>query len=132
MRRARICCVMLLAAATSACSSLLPDSRSVTEGQWNSYQDAQKTFDGIVPYRTTVEELHKLNLNPESNPNITILNYADVLRRFVPSASIDLKDLDPGVRDCVMARNACRGIEINQSSIHRERYGNFFADFFNF
>ena len=55
-----------------------------------------------------------------------------LLRRFVPSASIGLGDLDQSVRECLLAQSACRGLEVNQSSIQRQRYGSFFADFLNF
>lgn len=116
----------------AGCSSLLPQGEASTVGAWSSYADAASTFDRIIPYTTTVADLKALNMDPSSNPNITLLNYSDLLRRFVPSASIGLGDLDQSVRECLMAQSACRGLEINQTSIQRKRYGSFFADFLNF
>lgn len=116
----------------AGCGSLLPRAEVVTESPWQSFQDVQQVFDKIVPYQTTVEDLKRLRLDPESNPNITILNYSDVLRRFIPSPSINAHDLDSGVRECIMANTACKGYEIDQRFIKRKRYGNFWADFLNF
>lgn len=116
----------------AGCADLLPKGESSTVGAWSSYADAAGTFDRIIPYTTTVADLKALNLDPASNPNITLLNYSDLLRRFVPSAAIGLGDLDQSVRECLLAQSACRGLEINQTSIQRKRYGSFFADFLNF
>lgn len=60
------------------------------------------------------------------------MNYSDVLRRFVPSPSINAADLDPGVQDCIISKTACKGYELDQKTLKRNRYGNFWADFLNF
>ncbi|MBS1147339.1 MAG: hypothetical protein H6R08_1515 [Proteobacteria bacterium] len=116
----------------AGCSSLLPSSDAVLEGQWNSFEDAQRTFDKIIPYQTTVEDLKTLGLDARTTPNITLLNYSDVLQRFIPSPSINSEELDSGVSDCLKAKMACRGYEIDQRSIKRNRYGNFWVDWLNF
>jgi hypothetical protein len=56
-----------------------------------------------------------------------------VLRRFLPSLSIDPADLDAGVRvqECIAAKTDCQGYEVNQPFENRKRYGNFLLDFFN-
>jgi hypothetical protein len=123
---------ILLAAALAACSSLLPRGEQLTYSPWNSFDEAQRTFDRIVPHRTTVADLKAMKLDPKANPNIVILNYSDVLRRFLPSPSISAADLDAGVQQCIAAKSACEGYEINQSNIKRRRYGSFLADLFNF
>ena len=48
-------------------------------------------------------------------PNIAILNYADVLRRFMANQSAGLADLDYGVQECVKARTVCRQPGIQES-----------------
>ncbi len=116
----------------AGCSALLPRGESVTESPWHSFEEAQQTFDRIIPYQTTVQDLRTLKLDPLQNPNITLLNYSDVLRRFIPSPSTNPQDLDPGVQDCIRAKSACKGYEVDQKSITRRRYGNFLADFINF
>ena len=122
----------LVPALLAACSALLPRGESVAESPWQNYQEAQQTFDSIVPYQTTVQDLSKLKLDPLQNANITLLNYSDVLRRFIPSPSTNIQDLDPGVQDCIKAKSACKGYEVDQKTLKRRRYGNFLADFLNF
>lgn len=116
----------------AGCSSLLPRAQTATVGPWRNYYEAQQTFDRIVPYQTTFEDLRPLKLDPESNPNITILNYSDVIRRFIPSPSVNENDLAHGVKECIMAKAACNGYEVVQKSSTRKRYGNFRADILNF
>lgn len=124
--------ITFLAFQLGGCSSLLPKGETLTEGPWQNFREAQQTFDKIVPYQTTVEGLQQLKLDPESNPNITILNYSDVLRRFIPSPTINTQDLDRGVQECISAKMACKGYEIDQRVVKRNRYGNFWTDFLNF
>ena len=114
------------------CSALLPKGETVTEGPWKTYQEAQQTFDEIIPHQTTVDDLKKMKLDPTLNPNVTILNYSDVLRLFLPSPSINAHDLDSGVQECIEAKTACEGYQIDQKVIKRKRNGNFWTDFLNF
>ena len=98
----------------AGCSSLLPKSEEVTTSPWQTYREAQRTFDRIVPGRTTVAELRELSVDPDTMPNIAILNYSDVLRRFMLNQSVTLSDLDHGVQECVMARTVCRDCDANR------------------
>ncbi len=123
---------VLLLLALEGCSSVLPQSESTTVNPWTSYKQMQEMFDAIVPHQTTVEDLKAMKLDPHANPNIVILNYSDILRRFIPSPSINSHDLDLGVQECIKAKMDCEGYEINQSVMESNRYGNFFADFLNF
>jgi hypothetical protein len=114
------------------CSSLLPRGNHAVQGPWNSFEDAQQAFDKITPYQTRVADLKGLGLDPVSTPNITLLNYSDVVIRFIPSPAINPDTLDAGVRDCIQAQTTCRGFEIDQRHIKRTRTGNFWPDFLNF
>jgi hypothetical protein len=129
MARKIACAIAMLLA---GCSAMLPRSGQVTASPWQSYRDAQLTFDKIIPGQTTALELKDLQLDPERNPNIAILNYSDVLRRFVPHASISMTDLDAGVRECIGAKTLCNGYEVNQQSINKSREGEFVADVLGF
>lgn len=73
-----------------------------------------------------------MRLDPQASPNITILNYSDVMRRFLPGTSTSTNDLDAGVKECIAAKTACVGLEIKQQSIQRRHIGSFWADFLNF
>lgn len=122
----------LLCLSLTGCSGLLPRGDAAVEGPWQSFDDAQETFDQIVPYQTTVADLKALKLDPHTYPNISILSYSDVLRRFVPSPSINADDLDAGVRECIAAKAVCQGLEVDHHSIKRKRVGSFWLDFLNF
>ena len=126
---------LLIAAVVTAaagCSALLPRSEAFTVSPWQSFEEAQRAFDEIIPHKTTVADLKRLKLDPVSYPNITILNYSDVLRRFIPSPSVDASSLDAGVQECVRAATRCKGYEVDHRVLKRKRYGNFWADIFNF
>lgn len=122
----------LLLALAAGCSALLPTSKEVTASPWQTFQDAQNAFDKIVPGSTTLVDLRHMKLDPSTNPNITILNYADVMRKFLLSPSISLNDLDDGVRTCVSAKISCRGFEVNQTSVQKSRNGNVVLDVLGF
>src|SRR5258708_5960454 len=111
---------------------MLPRSKEATSSPWANYQEAQEAFDQLVPGETTAAELTGMKLDPSTNPNITILNYSDVLRRFLANQSISVADLDQGVRDCVAAKTACKGFEVNQKIVDKQRHGNFWLDLLGF
>jgi len=115
----------------AGCTGLLPRSKELA-GPWASYREAQLTFDLIVPGKTTTEDLRALDIDPEKMPNMAILNYSDVLRRFMLNQSVTLSDLDNGVQECVMAKTVCRGLEINQRLVKKHRNGSFWLDFLGF
>jgi hypothetical protein len=132
LRRMRWSLALAVVVLASGCSSLLPSSKKVTASPWESYRDAQLTFDKIIPGMTTELELKELHLDPQAYPNIAILNYSDVLLRFMPHASITADDLDPAVRECLSAKILCKGFQVSQSNVRRHREGNFFADVLGF
>jgi hypothetical protein len=126
------CSLVLVVAATAGCTTLLPRSEALTDSPWQSFEEAQQAFDKIILHKTTVADLKGLKLDPASNPNVTILNYSDVLRRFIASPSVDTSSLDVGVQECLRAATRCQGYEVDHRVVKRNRYGNFWADLFNF
>ena len=116
----------------AGCSGLLPRSKEVTASPWKTYQEAQQMFDRIIPDKTTAQDLKDLGVDPETMPNVAILNYSDVLRRFMLNQSVSMADLDHGVQECVRAKIVCRGLEINQRLVQKHRNGNFWLDLFGF
>lgn len=128
----RLVPVAVLCLGGVGCTSLLPSSKEATESPWLTYRDAQLTFDKIIPGRTTEIELRHLQLDPDTQPNIAILNYSDVVARFMPHASIRLSDLDIGVRECISAKTVCKGYWVTQTRVNKQRNGNFFFDVLGF
>lgn len=116
----------------AGCSSLLPRSQESTPSPWETYREAQAAFDKIVPGQTTLEDLVALSFDPDKIANIAILNYSDVLRRFMLNQSVTMSDLDRGVQECVQAKTVCRGFEINQRLVKKHRNGSFWLDFLGF
>lgn len=128
----RAAVLVTAASILTACTGMLPRSHSTTHSPWAAYEEAQQAFDEIVPGWTTVAELRALQLDPRENPNIAILNYSDVLRRFIPNASTSLDTVDPAVRHCILAATRCKGYSIALRSIRKTREGNLFADVLGF
>jgi len=128
----RFLMALVIGAASAGCNSLLPRSEALTDSPWKSYEEAQRAFDKIIIGKTTAADLKNLNLDPAVNPNVTILTYSDVIRRFIPSPSIDKTSLDAGVQDCLRASIHCQGYEVDHRVLKRTRYGNFWADLLNF
>jgi hypothetical protein len=122
----------LLLLLACGCTSLLPRSEENTGSAWTSYQDAQKAFDLIEPGVTTLTDLRAMSLDPSNNANISILTYADVLRRFMVSQAVTFNDLDHGVLECVSAKIKCRGFEVDQRQVKRHRNGSFWLDVLGF
>lgn len=116
----------------SACTGLLPRAKQEAQTPWHSYAEAQAMFEKIVPGKTRIADLKTLAVDPDQTPNVSVLSYADLLRRLFPVSSFDLRLLDPGLQECVPAQHACFGYEIEQISLDRKRFGNFWLDFFNF
>jgi len=128
--RALLLCAIL--GLLPGCAALLPHEESQTQSAWQSFEEAQQVLDKVIVQQTTKEDLARLGIDPKSNPNITILNYSDILRRFIPSPSVEAGSLDAGVRECIAATTACIAYEIDRRSTRRQRYGSFLADFLNF
>lgn len=121
-------CVTLL----SGCGGLLPRSHQSVNVSWSNFAEAKAAFDRIEPNATTVAGLAALGFDPYTSPNTTILTYLDLIKYFMPNPSLRLEDLDPAVRDCISARDACRGFRISAGEKHSKRHGNVVADLFNF
>ena len=121
-----------LAAACLAggCAGLLPSSQSVVHGKWESFDEAKAAVESIEPHRTTLADLRASGLDPYENPNVELLNYSDILRRFPMAGS--QKALDPGLRECLEAGKACTGYAVDIKRADSKRVGNFFLDFFSF
>jgi hypothetical protein len=115
----------------SGCASLLPKSQTESP-TFQTFDEARKSVESLVPYSSDKNTLISMGLDPIKQPNTLILAYADVVRRIASGGVISKEDLDPGMRTCLNARDACRGWELNVARITKARTGGFFSDFFNF
>jgi len=126
--------LLSLAAIFSSCSttSLLPRQQKIVVTPWNSFGEAKSTFDRIIPYQTKKNELEELGFAPPVTPNIQILNYLDIMERFMPNQSITIEDLALGLQDCLADQEQCMAYEIIIRKFDSQRFGNVFLDLFNF
>jgi len=116
----------------TGCSFLLPRSQTITKSRWKSYEEAKSAFDRIVPNETGTNTLAELGFDPHANPNIRVLNYLDIIQRFIPNQAISQDDLDQSVRDFIEAREKSVALEVDLQAIRSKRYGNAFLDIFGF
>ena len=116
--------------ALAACSSLLPRSDTQVKTEWASFDEAKAAIERIEPHKTTRKELDASGLDPYQNPNVELLNYSDVLRRFPLSGSVTR--LDPGLRECMEAGKSCIGYSIVLDQQKKKRVGPFLLDLLSF
>lgn len=122
---AAFCCL-------SGCASLLPTSKMEMKMPWQNYAEAKSTFDRIIIQKTTIDELTAMAINADVTPNIVSLNHADLLRRLVNVPLLDPGMLDDGLHTCLVKRQKCTGLEIEQTHTERERIGSFWLDVLGF
>ncbi|WP_353570080.1 hypothetical protein [Candidatus Albibeggiatoa sp. nov. BB20] len=116
----------------TGCAGLLPEIKKTTKSPWKTFGEAKKSFDLIVPEKTTKEELKLLGFDPFETPNVKLITYLDVLERFVPNQAVQLQHLHPQIRACLEAKGACHGYEVKPSNLQSKRYGNAVLDLLNF
>jgi hypothetical protein len=104
--------------------------RSVTT--WTNFDDAEAAFNRIVVHKTSVEDLKDLGFDPHITPNIKVLNYLDIIERFIPNSSITKEDLHPDVRQCIELKEGCMGYELDLDIVRRRRFGNLALDMTGF
>jgi hypothetical protein len=125
--------LFLVAAALAGCGgSALPKSQSVTRSLWRTFEEVKSVYDQVQPGRTTEAELRSLGFDPYKNANMRVMNYLDVMRQFLKTDGVGVRDLDPALQRCLAARESCVGYQVSLERIDRERKGSALADLFNF
>ena len=124
---------MALAALLGGCASgrLLPDASTTARAEFADFDAARRAFENIEPYKTTVDDLKTLGFDTATT-NVRLIGYPDVVARLAPNSSLSLDQLDPGIRDCILARLECRAYEYRVANETRVRTGGFVLDWLNF
>jgi hypothetical protein len=117
-------------AAAAGCSVLLPQAQTNTNTGWKSFDEAKTAIEAMRPHHTRVADLRAAGLDPYTNPNVELLNYSDILRRFPLTGAVTR--LDPGLRECIEAGKACIGYAVDIRTEHKERVGPFLLDVLSF
>jgi hypothetical protein len=133
MKALGMCLVYLaLVLTTTGCKSLFSSTSQKSRTRWHSFDEAQTAYDKVVPHKTTISELKELGFDPLITPNVKILTYLDLIQRFIPNASIAIKDLQPDVRDCIESKDCCHAYEMSLDMTDSKRFGNLALDIFGF
>lgn len=111
---------------------MFPRTETTVISRWNSYNDVLATFNQVVPGQTTTNDLQCLGFDPGVSPNVHILNYIDVINRFMPNPSITKADLPDPVRQSIERKDGTVAYELDLSNIKTKRSGNLFLDMTNF
>jgi hypothetical protein len=132
MKQAARCATLLAGVALAGCTSLLPRADLATQQAWGNFEEARAAIEAIVPQKSTRAELSSAGIDPLQSASVTILGLPDVMQRFTIGTAVDGQQLDPGIRECLAAGNACTGYSIFVRRNDRKRIGNFWLDTFNF
>lgn len=116
----------------TGCGSLLPRGNSEQPSGFDTFEAAAQAFEKVVVYRTTVEQLKTLGFDLQSSPNVTLISYPQLTGRLAPDRGVPFEAIDPGIRDCIVARLACRVYEFHLARETSRRQGSFMLDFLNF
>ena len=123
--------LLFLVVFVAGCSTL-PKGEMKTKSPWDTFEQAKTSYDGIILNSTTTADLQELGFDPYNAPNVRILSYLDILKRFIPNSSVKNEDLPPPVRTCLASREACLAYEATPSFSHSERVGNVVLDLLKF
>lgn len=134
MNPLRCVALAVAAASLSGCASwgVLPSTVETTESPFQTYKSAEDAYAQIKPFVTTTRELKARGFDPYTTPNIKVLNYLDLVPRFLPQQSMKSDDLDPAVQACLTTRDKCTGWLAEPSTSSKDRTGNVALDVLGF
>lgn len=114
------------------CGGVLPSKQTVTPSTWDSFDKAKASYDQVVPGETHMNDLLVMGFDPDHTPNVRRLNYLELIQVFMPHVSVQRDDLDPALRSCLEARDACYAFEARPSVTQHRRHGNAALDLLGF
>jgi hypothetical protein len=123
--------VILACTLLAGCGSLLPRGSLATPSPFDSYEQARSAAGRIAPFETRQSQLAALGFDPDAGSNVTVIAYPDIVARLAPYSGVPLEALDPGIRQCILARSQCQGLLFRFERQDRRREGGFWSDFFN-
>jgi hypothetical protein len=131
-RLPRVFALVVVGLALGGCAHLLPRGHSEGPTAFESFEAAAAAFDRIVAHRTRVDELKALGFDPQESSNLTLIPYPQLTSRLSPDPGVPFETLDPGIRECILAHQACQAYEFHLAREASQREGSFLADFLNF
>ncbi|MEF7612777.1 hypothetical protein V4F39_02565 [Aquincola sp. MAHUQ-54] len=116
----------------AGCAGLLPRGQAVSASGFDSFEAAALALERVVPYETGIDQLKALGYDLEHSKNVTRIPYPRLTARLSPDPGVPFEALDRGIRDCILAREACVAYEFHFGVVQRRREGGFLLDFLNF
>jgi outer membrane murein-binding lipoprotein Lpp len=116
----------------AGCAALLPHSRADDLSPFASYEAAAQALQRVEPYRTRLADLKALGFDVQAGVNSREMAYPQWVGALVDASQLSMREPDPGIRDCLAAREHCRGYQFRYGRVTRERQGSFLLDFLNF
>ncbi len=110
---------------------MLPRGSTDTPSPFATFAEAQASAEKIVAFRTRTADLREFGFDPEQGRNVTLIPYPEIVSRLAPYSGVPLADLDPGIRQCILAKSMCKAWVFRFARESRKREGGFWADFFN-
>ena len=101
--------LLLLCGSAAGCAGLFPNSRSEISSPFMSFDEARNAIEQVIPYQTKVADLAALGFDPQSNYNVTLIPYPEIVGRLAPHPGVPLSAMDPGVQDCIVAQTRIVG-----------------------
>jgi len=111
---------------------LLPHETQIQNTNFQTYDQVQAAYTGIVPGQTRLTELSKLGFDTATTPNVEVLSYLGVIERFMPRNSLSFDHLAPQVQDCINSQERCSAFVFHPQHIESRRMGSLFLDLLGF
>lgn len=118
--------------ALGGCASWLPQGSSEAPSPFNSFEAARSAIEKVIPYTTYIADLKPLGFDVEADKNVLEIPYPQLIARLLPLPYAAPEQLDQGLLDCMVAKQACRAYEFHFSKTVVDREGAFLPDFLNF
>ena len=125
------CALLVILSTLTGCSkTFLPRETNTQVSTFETYQAAQQAYKTVIPGKTTLTELKRLKLTPDTGTNVSDINYIDIRNMFDPQSTG--RYLPKAVRLCLHLYERCFGYVLHAGENHSKRTGNVLLDIFNF
>ncbi len=124
--------LLLVAGLLGGCANLLPQLKREVSNPWADFAAVKQSFDQIVPFQTSMQTVRALGFDPDTTPNMQVLNQAQVIEAVLPSPLQERSAIPLGIVQCMQAGATCMAYAMEPSRITQQRIGHFVLDFLNF
>lgn len=120
------CITISLLLIISGCASLMPSTVTKTNSPWEDYTSIKQVFDAIEPYKTTMEDLKQMSIDPYKTPNTRIINALTIKDMFTNNKLVPIDSMPDGIKDCFKKENfdKCVGFEYSYKNTKENGVGN--------